>query len=318
VANIAKSPSEALLWETGTLELFPDRTRQAFPNAVTRAGVDATPALRVLVVLRDVRDASYPASERTAWLDRAHELARGLGEHEWFDIFLALMRHDVLLGNVERARSEAMRLHGLMLAKPSVEITSQSSRLRDALHRAVVTLRIPILGATIGLPLPELVPSIVEAARSDRTTDDIGRLDPLGFVAMGLVTVAAEARPVIELLVQAVNEPTLANSPARRAEYGPLYWTLARLANDEAAATAIAAACKLPVKPGKPTKRTARMIDDAVRRLSKPYIAELSPRYLADAVWPWGRPTVPPTWDDDDDAATLAILDAHIARQRPT
>jgi hypothetical protein len=173
------SPSERELATKRSLELFPDISQRHFQRTVAAPQVEANPALGVLVVLRDVRDPAHAPDERRAWLVRAHETARTLSMHAWFDVFLAIVRHALLVGETQRAKDLAVRLVDAMSPQPPEHVLQQCTHFRDAIYRALQAVRVPLLANTIGLSLPDVVPKIVDLARSDRTLLAVHRNKPL-------------------------------------------------------------------------------------------------------------------------------------------
>ena len=107
----------------------------------------------------------------------------------------------MLLRQRDRAGALAIALVDGLQERPSADITNQDSMLRDALRRAQRALRVPILARTIKLDIGDVLPRILELAESDRTTDDISRVDVLLRVLGGVRKLQADDAPIARLLV---------------------------------------------------------------------------------------------------------------------
>ena len=180
----------------------PDERLLLLPSAVA-----TRPELQIQVLLRDVRDKSQPTAARHAWLARAWELGAPMSRFGWFTLHLALLRHAVLLGEVQQARTLASELVDQFHERPSADITDQDSLLRDALRRAQRALRVPILARTIKLDIGDPLPRIIETAKTDRSLDDRSRIGVLLRILGGVRRLGADDTPIVELLAASGSSP---------------------------------------------------------------------------------------------------------------
>ncbi|MCE9576898.1 MAG: hypothetical protein K8W52_27375 [Deltaproteobacteria bacterium] len=287
-----ESPSEVVLRTRGSLALFPDAA--VAHQVVLRDRVAAEPALQVLVLLRDVRDPTAAAEDRLQWLDRAHARVTAAPAHVWFDVWLALARHDAAL---DRARAGQTLREAItaMLAPPDRAMIDRHTRLRDGLYRAVQALRGSILALTLGLEGAGVdgIDPIVATALGDRTLDDRGRSAPLASLAIGLRDLGVDPAPLLALVPALLGSSEL--TAIRRAEDARMLGAIAIAAGCGAIAEAIGVVdAKVTAALAKSqrtfaTRGADRAIDRACEAARAPFRRERAARYLAEAVWEFDR-----------------------------